>query len=83
MSNKDLGFVKTTKETSLFYLNYNINALQHFSKGEFLALQNLHRNKNIVIIKCDKSDFFIIVKACVQYFLSTFYFSPNDNPSKL
>ena len=24
----------------------------------------------------------VIFKACVSYFLSNFYFSPNDNPSK-
>ena len=27
-------------------------------------------------------DLKILVKACVHYFLSSFYFSPNDSPSK-
>ena len=35
--------------------------LKHHSKDEFLALQNLHRNKNIVIQKSDKDKSLVIV----------------------
>ena len=28
------------------------------------------------------ANFMLIVKACVRYVLSNFYFSPNDSPSK-
>ena len=63
MSNEDLDFVKTrTKEAALFsYRNYNNNVPQHPSKEEFLALQNLHKNKNIVIQKSDKGNSVVIV----------------------
>ena len=42
LPNEDLDFVKTrTKEAVLsFYRNYNNNVAQHFSKKEFLAVQN-------------------------------------------
>ena len=35
--------------------------LKHHSKDEFLALQNLHRNKNFVIQKSDKDKSLVIV----------------------
>ena len=35
--------------------------LKHHSKDEFLALENLHRNKNIVIQKSDKDKSLVIV----------------------
>ena len=35
--------------------------LQHFSKTEFLALQNLRKNKNIVVQKSYKGNSFVIV----------------------
>ena len=56
MPNEDLHFVKRRiKEAAFsFYQNYNNNAPQHFSKDEFLALQNLRKNKNILIQKSDK-----------------------------
>ena len=58
LSNEDQDFVKTrTKEAALSsYQNYNKNVPQHLSKEEFLALQNLRKNKNIVIQKSDKGN---------------------------
>ena len=63
LSNEDLDFVKTkTKEAALSsYRNYNNNVPQHLSKEEFLALQNLCKNKNIVIQKSDKDNSAVIV----------------------
>ena len=63
MSNEDLDFVKTrTKEAALSsYQNYNNNVPQHLSKEEFLALQNLRKNKNIVIQKSDKGNSVVVV----------------------
>ena len=58
MSNEDLDFLKTrTKEAALSsYRNYNNNVPQHLSKEEILALQNLRKNKNVVIQKSDKGN---------------------------
>ena len=63
LSNEDLDFVKTrTKETALSsYRNYNNNVPQHLSKEEFVALQNLCKNKNIVIQKSDKGNSVVII----------------------
>ena len=62
LSNEDLDFVKRTKEAALSsYPNYNNNAPQHLSKEEFLALQNLRKNKNIVIQKSDKGNSIVVV----------------------
>ena len=63
MSNEDLDFVKArTKEAALSsYGNYNNNVPQHLSKEEFLALQNLQKNRNIVIQKSDKGNSVVIV----------------------
>ena len=63
MYNEDLGFVKTrTKEASLSsYQNYNNNVPKHLSKEEFLALQNLRKNKNIVFQKSDKGNSVVVV----------------------
>ena len=41
--------------------NYNNNVPQHLSKEEFLALQNLRKNKNIVIQKSDKGNSVVVV----------------------
>ena len=50
LSNEHLDFVKIrTKEAALSsYRNYSNNVPRHLSKVEFLALQNLRKNKNIV-----------------------------------
>ena len=63
MSNEDLDFVKTrTKEVALSsYRNYDNNVPQHLSKQEFLALQNLRKNKNIGIQKSDKGNSLVVV----------------------
>ena len=63
LSNEDLDFVKTrTKEAALSsYRNYNKNVPQHLSKEEFLTLQNLRKNKNIVVQKFDKGNSVVIV----------------------
>ena len=62
LSNEGLDFVKArTKEAALSsYRNYNNNVPQHLSKEEFLALQNLRKNKNIVIQKSDKGNSVVI-----------------------
>ena len=51
LSNEDLHFVKTRiKEVALSSnRNYNNNVPQSLSKEKFLVLQNLCKNKNIVI----------------------------------
>ena len=63
LSNEDLDFVKTrTKEVALSsYRNYDNNVPQHLSKQEFLALQNLRKNKNIGIQKSDKGNSAVVV----------------------
>ena len=63
LSNQDLDFVKTrTKETvPSSYRNYNNNVPQHLSKEQFVTLQNLCKNKNIIIQKSDKGDSVVIV----------------------
>ena len=63
LSNKDLDFVKIrAKEAALSsYRNYNNNVPQHLSKEEFLALQNLRKNKNTVIQKSDKGNSIVVV----------------------
>ena len=63
MSNEDLDFVKTrTKEAALSsYRNYKNNVPKHLSKEELLALQNLCKNKNIVIQKSGKGNSDVIV----------------------
>ena len=62
LSNEDLDFVKTrTKEAALSsYRNYNNNVPQHLSKEEFLALQNLRKNKNIFIQKSDRGNSVVV-----------------------
>ena len=69
LPNEDLDFVKTRiKEAALStYRNYNNNVPQHLSKEEFLALQNLRKNKNIVTQKSDKGNF-VVVADKVDYF---------------
>ena len=58
MSNEDVDFVKTrTKQTVISsYWNYNYNVTEHLSKEQILALQNLRKNKDIVIQKSNKSN---------------------------
>ena len=62
-SNGDLDFGKTrAKEAALSsYRNYNNNVPQHLSKEEFLALQNVRKNKNIAIQKSDKGNSVVVV----------------------
>ena len=61
MSNEDLEIYKNmNKRSSLSpYQNYNDKVLQHYSKEEFLALQNLHKNTNAVQ-KSDKDQSLVI-----------------------
>ena len=63
LSNEDLDFVKArAKEAALFYFrNYNNNVPQHLSKEQLLALQNLRKNKNIVIHKSGKGNSVVVV----------------------
>ena len=74
LSDEDLDFVKTrTKEVALSYQNYNNNVPQHLSKEEFLALQNLCKNKNIVIQKSDKGNAVVVlIKQIIQIKWTTF-----------
>ena len=44
------------------YRNYNKKVTQHRSKEEFLASQNLRKNKGILIQKSDKGNSVVIVK---------------------
>ena len=62
LPNEDLDIVKTrTKVAALSsYRNDSNNVPQHPSKEQFLALQNLHKNKN-VIEKFDKGHSAVIV----------------------
>ena len=63
MSNEYLDFVKTwTEEAALCsYRNYNNNVPQHLSKEEFFPLQNLRKNKSIVIQKSYKDNSVLVV----------------------
>ena len=63
LSNEDLDFVKTRTKLEVLSScrNYNNNVPQHLSKEEFLALQNLRKNKNIVIRKSDKGNSVVTV----------------------
>ena len=64
MSNEDLDFVKAkTKEAALSsYRSYNNNVHQNLSKEEFTALQNLSKNKDLIIQKSDKGNSVVIVQ---------------------
>ena len=61
LSNED--FVKTkAKETALSsFRQYNKNQKQNLSMEELAALENLSKNKDIVIQKSDKGNFVVIV----------------------
>ena len=63
MLKEDLDFVKArTKEAALSsYRNCNNIVPQHLYKEKFLALQNLRKNKNIVIQKFDKGNSVVVV----------------------
>ena len=63
MSNEHLDFVKAkTKEAALSsYRSYNNNIPQNLSNKEFIALQNLSRNKDLIIQKSDKGNSVLIV----------------------
>ena len=54
MSNEDLDFVNAKiKEAALSsYRSYNMS--QNLSKEEFMALQNLSKNKDLIIQKSDE-----------------------------
>ena len=64
MSNEDLDFVKAkTKEAALSsYRSYNNTVPQNLSKEEFISLQNLSRNKDLIIQKSDKGSSVVIVE---------------------
>ena len=64
LPNEDLDFVKAkTKEAALsFYRYYNNNVPNNnLSKEVFIALQNLSKNKNLIIQKSDKGNSVVIV----------------------
>ena len=64
MSNENLDFVTAkTKEAALSsYRSYNNNVPQNLSKEEFTALQNLSKNKDLIIQKSDKGNSVVIVQ---------------------
>ena len=64
LSNEDLDFAKAkTKEAALAsYRSYNNNVPQNLSKEEFTALQNLSKNKDLIIQKSDKGNSAVIVQ---------------------
>ena len=64
LSNEDLDFVKAkTKEAALSsYRSYNNNVPQNLSKEEFIALQNLSKNKDLIIQISDKGNSVVIVQ---------------------
>ena len=59
--NEDLDFVKTVRKKQPSLLIEAI-ILQHLSKEEFLALQSLRKNRNIVIQNSDKGN-------CVKWYI--------------
>ena len=64
MPNEDLDFVNAkTKEAALsFYRYYNNNVPNNnLSKKVFIALQNLSKNKNLIIQKSHKGNSVVIV----------------------
>ena len=63
MSNEDLDFVKVkTKEAALSsYRSYNNNMPQNLPNEEFIALQDLSKNKDLIIQKSDKGNSVVIV----------------------
>ena len=64
MPNEDLDFVNAkTKEAALsFYRYYNNNVPNNnLSKEVFIALQNLSKNKNLIIQKSHKGNSVVIV----------------------
>ena len=64
LSNENLDFVTAkTKEAALSsYRSYNNNVPQNLSKEEFTALQNLSKNKDLIIQKSDKGNSVVIVQ---------------------
>ena len=64
MSNKVLDFVKAkTKEVPIScYRSYDNNVPQNLSKEEFIALQNLSKNKDLTIQKSDQGNSVVIVE---------------------
>ena len=77
MSNEDLDFAKKKNRKAALssYWNYVNNVPQHLFKEEFLALQNLRKNK-IVIQISDKVNSAVIVDKAD-------YVDKNGEPSKL
>lgn len=63
LSNEDLNCIKTrTKKIALSsYRKYNNGVPQHLSIDEFLASQNLRKNKDNGILKSDKRNSVVIV----------------------
>ena len=64
LCDEDLDFVKAkTKEVApSSYRSYNSNKPQNLPKEEFIALQNLSKNKDLIIQKSDKGNSVVIVQ---------------------
>ena len=71
-----------TQETSIYHTCDFMILPPHMPKNFRDVLYNtlLTLRKCPADIWCNKS--FSDLKACVRYFISIFYFSPNDSPSK-
>ena len=75
LSNEDLDLVKAkTKEATLSsYRSYNNNGAQNLCKEEFIALQNLSKNKDLIIQKSDKGNFVIIVQRQECFIINKYF----------
>ena len=65
VSNEDLDFVreKAKEAAPLFCRNFNLNVPQNLSYDEFIALQKLSKNKELMIEKYDKGNSVVIVQS--------------------
>ena len=71
---------KKTKRPSLFQIAYK-KKLWHAPQTQSKA-SNWREPENPKLLQGSKLPCFTVCKTCVCYFLSNFYFSPNDSPSK-
>ena len=58
----DFAKAKTKEAALASYRSYNNNVPKNLSKEEFIALQNLSKNKDLIIQKSDKGNSAVIVQ---------------------
>ena len=51
-------------------------------KPKFVVLTVFLKKSQALVVSIVNTDIIIFLKACVRYFLSNFYFPPNDSPSE-